>query len=102
MSVSPAARLDRILKAAGVPVEGVSPQRGGGYTVWPASLQATAQPIIDAFDPTDPAHETADRDAEIENVKAIQALARATFELKTSSWTLAQFRDRIKAIYRTL
>ena len=51
---SPATRLDRAIKAAGVPIHGVSPVVGGGWCVSPASLQAAAQPIIDAFNPNDP------------------------------------------------
>jgi hypothetical protein len=42
------------------------------------------------------------RDSEIDNMKAFQALARATHELKTNAWTLAQFGARIKQIYRGL
>jgi hypothetical protein len=99
-----ATRLDRAIKAAGIAITGVSPDvtAPGGYRVYPENLQAVAQPIIDAFNPNDPAHLTAEQDAEIDNLKALQALARATFELKTNAWTLAQFRDRIKAIYRSL
>lgn len=99
---TPITKLTVAIKAAGIPVEGVSPRADGSYQVFPAALQAAAQPIIDAFDPNDPAHETAERDAEIDGLKALQALARATYELKTNTWTLAQFRDRIKAIYRSL
>ena len=44
--------------------------------------------------PEDPA-------ATLAALKAIQALARATFELKTTNWTLAEFRDRILTLYRS-
>lgn len=53
-----ATRLDGALKAAGVPISGVSigdPNVKATWLVRPASLQAQAQPIIDAFDPNDPA-----------------------------------------------
>ena len=99
MSIS---RLTNALKAAGVPVVGVSPIEGGGYRVFPPELQAAAQPIIDAFNPSDPAHATAEKDAEIDNLKPFRALAEATFELKTNAWTKAQFLARVKAIYRGL
>lgn len=42
------------------------------------------------------------RDREIDGLSALAALTRATFELKTNAWTFQQFRDRIKAIYRSL
>lgn len=100
-----AGRLTRALTTAGVLVEGVSigdPANRATWKVQPANLQAAAQPIIDAFNPADPALETAEKDAEIDGLKAIQALARATHELKSNAWTLIQFRDRIKTIYRAL
>lgn len=55
---------------------------------------ATAQEIA--------AIEDARKDADIDQQKALRALAQATFELKTTDWTAQQFRDRIKAIYRSL
>ena len=61
-----AARLDTLCKAAGHPVVSVSLGRVTDKTTWrvsPDSLQAACQPIIDAFDATDPAHETAQRAA---------------------------------------
>ena len=57
---APVTKLDAALKRAGVMVAGVSPIHGGGYQVYPEDLQATAQPIIDAFDPDDPVHEQAE------------------------------------------
>ena len=57
--------LDRALKAAGLAIAGVSPNGAGGYIVYPTSLQAAAQPTIDAFDPADPAHEQAALDATV-------------------------------------
>lgn len=49
----PITRLDVALKAAGVPIVGVSP-KGASYQVYPPDLQAQAQPIIDSFDPNAP------------------------------------------------
>jgi hypothetical protein len=61
------ARLDVAIKAAGIAIEGVSGPVGGPIRVSPASLQATAQPIIDAFDWSQAAHDawlaTLDRSA---------------------------------------
>lgn len=98
----PVTRLAQALKAAGINVGGVSPIDGGGYRVFPPELQAAAQPIIDAFNPNDPAHVTAEKDAEIENLKPFRALAKATHELKTNAWTFPQYWDRVRAIYRGL
>lgn len=98
-------RLLRTLIAAGVAVtevEIIDTANKASWRVAPASLQAAAQPTIDAFNPSDPAHATAEKDAEIDGLKAVQALARATFELKSNAWSLSQFRDRIKVIYRSL
>ena len=42
-----------------------------------------------------------DQAATLAGMKALQALARATFELKTTNWTLAEFRDRILTLSRS-
>ncbi len=58
-----ATRLDTVLRAAGLPIVGVSigePAMRTTWTVQPESLQKQAQPIIDAFDPDDPAHAIAE------------------------------------------
>ena len=63
-----AARLDRAVRAAGVPIVGVSigdPANRATWTVQPSSLQVSAQPTIDAFNPLDPAYETEELDAEV-------------------------------------
>ena len=63
-----AARLDRALRAAGLPIEGVSIGDANKSTTWtvrPPTLQGAAQPIIDAFNATDPAHNVTDRAREV-------------------------------------
>ena len=55
-----AARLDRAIRAAGIPITGISPLPNGQWRVFPPEWQAAAQPIIDAFDPNDPAHDSAE------------------------------------------
>ena len=58
-----AGSLDRAIRAAGVAILGVSvgdPANKATWKVQPPSLQAQAQPTIDAFDPIDPATVTAD------------------------------------------
>lgn len=63
-----AARLDTVIKAAGIAITGVSigdPANRATWRVSPGHLQGSAQPIIDAFDPADPVHATAERDAAV-------------------------------------
>lgn len=60
--------LHRALIAAGVPVVGVSigdAANKATWTVQPADLQDEAQPIIDAFNASNPAHETAELTARV-------------------------------------
>jgi hypothetical protein len=63
-----AERLTRVLRAGGVPVVGVSIGTLGDSATWtvqPAGLQPMAQPIIDSFNPTDPAYVQAELDEQI-------------------------------------
>lgn len=60
------ARVHRAINAAGVPIVGVSIRDEANTSTWtvqPSSLQAAAQPTIDAFTATDPAHVTTERAA---------------------------------------
>lgn len=61
-------RIDRAIKAVVPSILGVSigdPANKATWRVQPASLQAAAQPTIDAFNPNDPAILAAERDAMI-------------------------------------
>lgn len=61
-----AARLDKAIRAAGVPITSVSigdDANKATWTVQPSTLQVAAQPTIDAFNPADPAHAIAEADA---------------------------------------
>lgn len=63
-----AARLDAAIKAANVPIAGVSigdPTNKATWKVSPSSLQGAAQPTIDAFNVNDTAHEMAELDAAV-------------------------------------
>lgn len=103
--MSYAARLDRVLRNAGFAIEGVSIGTEADRATWrvqPSSLQAACQPTIDTVDLNDPVLIRAEQNAEIDGLKALRALAQATYELKSQAWTQAQFVDRIKAIYRSL
>ena len=56
------------IRAAGVPIVGVSIGDATDRTTWkvqPSSLQSAAQPTIDSFDPDDPAYEQAELDAAV-------------------------------------
>lgn len=70
-------RLYLVLVQAGIPITGVSPLDGGGYRVSPPSLQATAQPLIDAFNPDDPAHVLAEADADAKRAVDAERLSSA-------------------------
>jgi len=101
-----ASRLDVALKAAGVSVVGVSIGVISDRRTWrvqPTSLQAQAQPIIDAFKmPT--AAQLADEDATAcMGDKKILAIAAALWEcIPAPTMTKAQTLARAKAIYKTL
>ena len=80
-----AARLHAAIVAAGVAITSVSIGRYADKATWkvtPATLQAAAQPIIDAFNPDDPAHVQAEL--------ATQATAALDTERLTSAvvWTV--------------
>ena len=100
------ARLNQSILAAGVPSVGVSIGREDDRSTWtvqPASLQAQAQPIIDAFKmPT--AAQLADEDATTcMGDKKILAIAAALWEcIPAPTMTKAQTLARAKAIYKTL
>jgi hypothetical protein len=104
-------QLTRALERQGIPITGVSIGREGDRATWRIDYTpaATAQHRTDGdalrltFDPlTDAAWVDEQADRAVNESKAFRALARATFELKTNAWTLLQFSDRIKAIYKTL
>lgn len=101
-----AARLDQTIKAAGVPILGVSISDDANRATWlvyPADLQAAAQPIIAAFVLPTPA-QLADEDAQRDtNRKELQAVAVALWECITApTLTKAQLKNRIVAIYKAL
>jgi hypothetical protein len=111
-----AARLDAAIRAANVPIVGVSvgdPANRATWRVHPSSLQAQAQPVIDAFDPNDPALVGAEKDADAARLSddlALRALVRVTWEEiqkcqprnGQTLLDLAGFRDRVKAVLRNL
>lgn len=101
-----AERLDLAIRAAGVAITGVSIGREEDRATWrvvPASLQAAAQPTIDAFVFPTPA-QLLDEDAQREiNEKKLQAVAMALWEcIPVPTMTKAQLKARAIAIYKTL
>lgn len=83
--------LQRALLQANVPVIGVSigdDQNKGTWIVTPSSLQAQAQPVIDAFDPHDPRHARADQAARAETLLR-DPLVAAVLETVAESYEMA-------------
>ena len=105
-----AGRLDAAIKAAGVPIIGVSivdPANRATWTVKPAELQSAAQPTIDAFDPDNPALLAAELDAQVtslmDNERVFAALVWAILDTYSAPATPAKFqaaRAKIIAAYR--
>lgn len=100
------ARVHAYLIANGVPVEGVSighEHDRSTWTVSPLSLQAEAQPLLDAFViPTDEqlADEAADRAV---NRQELRAAIQGLYEcIPAPLLTKVQLRARIKEIYKSL
>lgn len=80
-----AARLDRVLRTAGIAIVGVSIGDEANRSTWrvsPFSLQSVSQPHIDAFDPNDPAHEEAELDA------AVKASVDSERLISSVVWTI--------------
>lgn len=62
------ARIEQAIKAAGVPITGMSFGSLTDKATWkvqPETLQGAAQPIINAFNPTDVAYEQAELDTQV-------------------------------------
>ncbi len=100
-----AAYIDAAIRAANIPIDGVSvpDEDRTTWRVQPSSLQAKAQPIIDAFVmPT--AAQVLDEDAQRDvSDKKLQAVALALWEaIPNPILTKAQMKARTVAIYKTL
>src|SRR3990167_2653402 len=105
-----AARLDDAIKVAGVAIVSVSigdPANKATWMVQPASLQTAAQPIIDAFDPNDPAHDSAELTTEItgllDNARLSSAIVWAILDTYSAPATVAKYttaRTKIIAAFK--
>ncbi len=106
-----AGRVLRAIKAAGVAIADVSIGDVANKATWkvqPASLQTAAQPTIDAFNPSDPALDTADLDAEVtrnlDSDRIFSAIVWTILDTYSAPATVAKFnaaRTKIIAAYKS-
>jgi hypothetical protein len=104
-----AARLDAAIRAACGPIDGVSvgdSATPGTWIVHPRSRQACAQPVIDSFNASDPAHETAELTAQataaLDTDRLTSAVVWAVIETLNPPATRAKYlamRGRILSAY---
>ena len=105
-----ARRLGRVLRQAGLPLVSVSIGAQADkqtWTVLPEQLQAQAQPLIDAFDPNDPAHLAADLDeaikATMDQERLISAVVWTVIDTYSSPATITKYnaaRTKIVSAYK--
>ena len=109
-----AARLDAAIRAAGVPIVGVSigdPADKATWKVHPPELQASAQPTIDAFNGNDPAHVTAEMatavtqalDAERLTSAVVWAILKQMFPMDSDAQTKTKYaaaRTKVISAYK--
>ena len=106
-----AARLDTAIRAAGIAIDGVSIGDSADKATWkvqPSSLQAAAQPTIDAFNVNDPAHETAELDAAVKHAldqeRLYSAIVWAVLDTYSGPATKAKYnaaRTKVIEFYKT-
>ena len=106
-----AQRLDRVLRAAGIAIVGVSIANEADKSTWkvsPATLQTAAQLHIDTFNPDDPVHEQAELDAAVrayvDAERLISAVIWAVIDTFAAPATIAKYqaaRTKIIAAYKT-
>lgn len=98
--------LDKALRAAGLPIEGVSIGDTANKATWrvvPSTLQASAQPLIDAFVMPDAATLLSDDAQRETGEKKLKAVALALWEcIPAPTMTKAQLVARAIAIYKSL
>lgn len=98
-------RLDAAIRAGGVAIAGVSigdPAIRSTWKVTPASLQSAAQPIIDAFNPSDPtllAQELADQSLATSRQKDIltQCAMLVRARIGTAAWNALTTPQKVTA-----
>lgn len=105
-----AARLDRAMRTAGVPITGVSVgdvDDKATWTVQPSSAQGQAKPVIEAFDLADVTMDAADQDVAIkgilDNERLISAVVWAVIDALAGPATPSKYliaRAKIIAAYK--
>lgn len=93
-----AARLYAACQAAGHAIVSVSigtPVDKGTWTVQPVNLQVACQPVIDAFDPNDPAHEQAELDSAVKDAvdkeRLVSAIVWTIIDTYSAPATIAKY-----------
>lgn len=110
-SVMIARLLDGAVKAAGVPIVGVSIGTQADRTTWtvqPAALQGAAQPTINAFNADDPAYATADLDTAVKGNldvdRIFSAIVWTILDTYSAPATIAKYtaaRTKIISVYKS-
>lgn len=104
------ARVDAALRAAGVAITSVSIGDAANRATWkvqPANLQAQAQPVIDAFNPNDPAHDSAELNlavtGHLDTERIYSAIVWAIVDTYSAPATVAKYnaaRTKIVAAFK--
>lgn len=98
----------RALARAGIPILGVSFPRLSDRSTWvihyapeaTEAQRAAGEALKLAYDAGgDAAYGDEQADLKL-NDPLLRAIVRATYDLKTTAWTVQEYRDRIKALYR--
>lgn len=106
-----AEHLDRALRTVGLAIVGVSIGNDANRATWtvsPVTLQAAAQPHINAFDPDDPSHEQADLGEQVrmavDNERLMSAIVWCIIDTYSPPATVAKYqnaRTKIINAYQT-
>jgi hypothetical protein len=98
-----AALVEQALRRAGLAITGVAIGDPANRTTWrvrPVSLQAAAQPVIDAFDPSDPVERRAAVDAEVDSDDRVTDLIAALIAQWADVTTLVAAGKQAQAVTR--
>lgn len=106
-----AARLYRAIRDAGVAITSVSIGSDADKATWavqPTSLQAAAQPVIEAFNPDDPAHDieelTLEATGRLDTERIYSAIVWAIIDTYSAPATVTKFnaaRTKIIAAFKS-
>lgn len=92
--------VDRAIRTTGVPITGVVIGDAATKTTWkvtPSTLQAAAQPTIDAFNAADPAHTSAELDTSVKSIldqeRLISAVVWSIIDTYSAPATPAKYQN---------